>query len=487
MTDSATSLRPSIARQLALGYFGVSVVSVVMCASLLFVIFDVGGLVSIMRGTEDSIQRGLELSAAVRELNIHIGHSLIEGDESHLDHYRKWRGVVHHQIDKLEQELPASERPKLEQLRKQEQRMHHVFLTQALPAAEANDTKAYRRAHREIEKLGEALAEGADALATDSNSRMARSHVSAKSATNLGLASGGACVLIVVLLSVISTMRLRRQVLSPLVKLTAAAEQVGRGEFDIEVGNVGSGELQALARALDDMARELAFREARLLKQERMAVLGQLAAGVAHELNNPIGIIRGYLKTMLSEVVEGELREELVILDEEAEQCQRIAEDLLSYSRTPVLAKTFTPIAEFVHLVRDRFTERGSCAPTIEVDVEPADVPIDPGRLRQVLFNLLENALESNPEGELVSVRGRKLSREYVIEVEDDGDGVNEQDRARIFEPFFSKRSGGTGLGLAVCAGIVGAHGGKIEVESGEMGGALFRITLPLAAEGGSR
>lgn len=479
MTETTTPNTRYIARQLALGYAGVSLVSLLMCASLLFVIRDVGGLIAGMRQTEDAVEAGLELSAAMRELNLHIAHSLIEGDESHLAHYREWRAVVHEQLNRVEHALPPSERARVAGLRAEEQTMHETFISAALPAAEGGDTVGYRTAHRKIERVGRELAKGADQLATASNTKMAHSHVSATTATNVGLLAGGGCALIVVALSVVFTVRLRREVLGPLVALTSAADQVARGDFDLAVGGAGKGELGVLARALDRMASELKQREVQLIHQERMAVLGQIAAGVAHELNNPIGIIRGYLKTMLDEVENTELHEELEILDEEARQCQRIAEDLLSYARAPTPGKSQIDMAAFMRGVTERFRDRAGTR-KIAVQAAPGVVCGDSDRLRQVVFNLLRNAVDCSPEETQIHVRGRPTQGGYVVEVEDEGSGVAPEDMLRIFEPFFSNRPGGTGLGLAVCAGIVRAHGGSIEVLSGKTGGALFRLILPV-------
>ncbi len=478
MTESTTTNPRYIARQLALGYVGVSLVSLLMCAALLLVIRDVSGLIAGMRQSEATVQGGLELSAAMRELNIHIAHSLIEGDESHLAHYREWRAVVHERLDQLERELPPSGRASVTKLRAEEQQLHETFVSSALPAAESGDTMGYRLAHRKLERLGRDLAKGADELATASNSRMAHSHVRATTATNIGLFAGGACALIVVALSIVFTVRLRREVLGPLVDLTSAADHVARGDFDVRVGSAGKGELGVLSRALDRMASELKQREVRLIHQERMAVLGQIAAGVAHELNNPIGIIRGYLKTMLDEAEDTALREELEILDEEARQCQRIAEDLLSYARAPTPAKRRIDVPTFIAGVTERFRDRVG-EREIALQVQPGVVCGDPDRLRQVVFNLLQNAVDCSAEGTQIHVRGRPSDGGYVVEVEDEGSGVAPADKLRIFEPFFSNRPGGTGLGLAVCAGIVRAHGGSIEVLSGEAGGALFRLSLP--------
>ncbi|MBK8009843.1 MAG: HAMP domain-containing protein [Deltaproteobacteria bacterium] len=469
-----------IARQMAFGFGAVSVVAVGMCAMLLSIIYDVSGLVESMRHDETSIRQGLSLATSVRELSIHIAHTVIEADDSHLDHYGDFRDRVRTQIQQLSSRVPAEERVRLEALGEKTQRMHHLLMESALPAAQRGDLEEVRKVHREIEALGEEAAEHADALAHVTTSQMAHAHVLATNSTRLGLLGGGLCAALIVILSIGFTLRLRAAVLKPLLSLTQAARRFGSGNFEERVGRVGRGELAALGDAFDHMADELARREARLVQSERMAAIGQLAAGVAHELNNPIGIIRGYLKTMSPEEDSETLRDELAILDEEAGHCQRIADDLLSYARTGELSIDRVHMAEFLQETTKRFQSgNGSTGTRVEVSAQDVIVEADGARLRQVVLNLLANADQASPPNAVVLLRGQLVGAQYQIEVEDTGPGVAREDRAHIFEPFFSKRRGGSGLGLAVCQGIVRAHGGTIDVVEKPAPGTIFRVCLP--------
>jgi len=235
--------------------------------------------------------------------------------------------------------------------------------------------------------------------------------------------------------------------------------------------------------AFDRMAEELEAREQRLISTERMAAIGQLAAGVAHEINNPIGIIRGYIRTMGPDTSPEVLVEELAILDEEAAACQRIAEDLVAFSHAPRLNRSPSPIDELVHTTIARFRESPPCERVnIRHTCEAAVLTFDAGRLRQVLLNLLANAAQASKDGADVDVLGRvaeSQSEAYVIEVSDRGPGVPQDQREKVFEPFYSRRKGGSGLGLAVCQGIVPAHGGVLSAHDRPGGGATFRLVLP--------
>jgi signal transduction histidine kinase len=229
------------------------------------------------------------------------------------------------------------------------------------------------------------------------------------------------------------------------------------------------------------MAEELEVRERRLVETERMAAIGQLAAGVAHEINNPIGIIRGYLKTMGPDSPPETLRDELQILDDEAASCQRIAEDLVAYARTPGLRSASIAMDRLLTETVRRFQETVDGAERrITLDAVPGMAYGDIGRLRQVILNLMVNAAQVSEVDGLIEVSGASVEGgAYEILVSDRGPGIPPEDRSRIFEPFFSRRAGGSGLGLAVCHGIVRAHGGSIAAEGREGGGTTFRVTVP--------
>lgn len=452
-----------------------------MCILLLVKIQEVSGLVVDMRQQEASGIDSLILATAVRQQSLQIAHSMIDADRSHLDEYRTSRETVRSRIQKLGPEIPHSENARLAALGDKTQRMHDTFMKVLLPLLEQGDLRGARRVHRELDEIGQDAASEADALALAVRTRMHHSHRDATAAARAGVLMGGACATVVLLLSAWFTVRLRDAALVPLFKLTESVRRFGQGDLTARVGDLGESEVGELAQVFDRMADELNEREGKLIRQERMAAIGQLAAGVAHELNNPIGIIRGYLKTMHPEENDETLREELKILDEEAAQCQRIAEDLLSYSRASELELEEVDVAPFLKSAVERFVEQLSDSkPVVTVEVEPQRIRMDSGRVRQVIFNLLKNSLEATRGRARVSLVGRGMGDLYRIEIEDNGPGIPTEDRSRIFEPFFSQRKGGTGLGLAVVSGIVRGHGGTVEALEGREGGALFRLDLPI-------
>ncbi len=469
-----------IARELAVAFGAVSVVAVAMCTLLLALISQVSGLVTGMQEEEDSIRQGLELATAVREQYIHMARALIEGDDRHLAHYAEWDRQVREDLRSLAPEVPAAERWRVAALQSDTTELGRYFAADAFPAALRGDREQLATTSRLLGALADRASAQADAIARAVASRMAHSHVLATRATRLGLVGGGLGALLIVALSVGFTLHLRRAVLRPLGVVTDAARRLGAGDFGTRVGAVGQGELLALSRALDHMAEELAERQQRLVHNERMAAIGQLAAGVAHELNNPIGIIRGYLKTMSADDDPETLGEELRILDEEAAQCQRIAEDLLAYARPLELRVEAVEVEELLAETLRRFKETPAARDAVlELGAEPAKLSVDAARLRQVVLNLVQNAVQASAPRARVTVTGRRDGDDYLIEVADEGPGVPAEDRGHVFEPFYTRRPGGTGLGLSVCLGIARAHGGTVTVEPRDGAGAVFRVRLP--------
>ncbi|MBI5513786.1 MAG: aminopeptidase, partial [Deltaproteobacteria bacterium] len=269
----------------------------------------------------------------------------------------------------------------------------------------------------------------------------------------------------------------------PLGRLRVVAARVTAGDPRARVGALAAPELRGVAVAFDRMLARLARREAELVRAERLATLGHLAAGVAHEINNPIGVIRGYLKTMLRDGHDAGLRRELEILDEEALACQRICEDLLTWARAPALALEPCALAALVAEVVERLRATGELGRAdVRLDLEPLTATVDPLRLRQVVANLLRNAAQASPGA--VEVTARRDDQRLRLRVLDRGPGVAPELRGQLFEPFATTRPGGSGLGLAVCQGIVRAHGGELRAEDRPGGGAVFEVTLPLDPRG---
>ncbi len=238
--------------------------------------------------------------------------------------------------------------------------------------------------------------------------------------------------------------------------------------------------LEAQARE-EARVREL---ERRLFHAERLTTVGRLAAGIAHEINNPLEGMANWLSLARTELNRGEFRvagEHLEKVKEGLERAAGIVRQVLAQSdpakatHVPVdLNQVLRETEEFVQSRR----EFAAIAFGLELAKEPLLVSASPVMLGQVAVNLILNACEAQPRGGEVRVSSRREGRHAVAEVADRGPGVAEADRQRIFEPFFSTKDS-TGLGLSICHSIVRQHEGELSVFPREGGGALFRMKLP--------
>jgi signal transduction histidine kinase len=220
----------------------------------------------------------------------------------------------------------------------------------------------------------------------------------------------------------------------------------------------------------------------RLVASEKLAGIGRLAAGVAHELNNPLQVILGYL-SLNRDVPDRRLAEQLAAIEAEALHCKEIVEGLLELSR-PGVSPT---VVDLRVLCDDVAVGLRLAGRPDAVDLETSGEALalgDRPKLRQVIFNLVKNALEaSGPEGRVAVVVGVSAMLAEVA-IRDSGPGIAPDVRARLFEPFFTTKANGTGMGLAVSRAIALAHGGDIQATNGAAGGAVFTLRLPRVQEG---
>lgn len=238
------------------------------------------------------------------------------------------------------------------------------------------------------------------------------------------------------------------------------------------------------ARERERDGRERLQRE--LAESDRLAALGRAAAGIAHEVRTPLGSIQGAAEILAEDYPEGHPRRPyLGILLEECRRMGRVVEDFLSLGRPVVLHRSEVDLAaasrEVTGALAAEARERG-VALEVEAPGEPLLLEADPDRLRQVLVNLASNALAVSPRGAGVSLRVVRAGAEARLEVLDRGPGVPEEQRERIFEPFYSRRPDGTGLGLAVARLVARAHGGDLRCEPRAGGGSRFVLRLPAAS-----
>lgn len=239
------------------------------------------------------------------------------------------------------------------------------------------------------------------------------------------------------------------------------------------------------ARRLEKTAKET----------ERMAYLGTLAAGLAHEIRNPLNSLSLNMQMLEEDLEEEEegapSRRLLAITKSEIQRLEHLATNFLSYARSRPLERRQVAAVELLEDAADALAgevEVQGAEVRIVDDSGGARVSVDPGQIQQLLINLLKNALvatEGLARSPRIRLRAAEAGGQVQLEVEDNGRGLTEEERQRMFDLFFSTRKGGTGLGLAIVERIARAHGGRLSVESEPRQGCLVRLELPLAGRGG--
>ena len=233
--------------------------------------------------------------------------------------------------------------------------------------------------------------------------------------------------------------------------------------------------------------------EAQLLQAEKLSAVGQLVAGVAHELNNPLTTIKGYAQLLQGEQLPESVWEDLRRVEEAADRCRRIVTDLLTFARRYEPELTDTDVNELLQrTVALRSYDLRVHNIAVRWDLTPLPlIRADPHRLQQVILNLVfnaEQAILGEREGGLISIRSRAEADGHIrFAVADNGPGILPEHLSKIFDPFFTTKEvgAGTGLGLSISYGIVKEHGGRIWAESQPGAGATFYVELPLIAPQG--
>jgi two-component system NtrC family sensor kinase len=286
-----------------------------------------------------------------------------------------------------------------------------------------------------------------------------------------------------------------RMVLRPLQKIVAATRKVAAGDLHYRIAMAQRDEIGILADSFNEMTNKLSEAQRQVYQSQKLAAVGQLAAGVAHEINNPLTGVLSYSSFLLKRAEnKPEFKEDLEVIVRETKRCRGIVKGLLDFSRQSPPEKHASDINEIadraIQIVQIQMDARHV---ELKKDLR-ADLPriqADANQIQQVLVNLLLNAIDAIGEGggtiELVTdfaavgSTPQAPSKRIEIRVSDTGCGISAANLEKIFDPFFStKGAKGTGLGLAVAWGIIEKHNGRIEVESEVGKGTTFRILLPM-------
>ena len=432
------------------------------------------------RRREEGVRLSLELASAVRDQYAHQAHTIIIGNASHLGFYSE----AHETVARLARALrQAAERPEeralVDSIDQESERLDRIFRERIVPAVLRGEREDVQVEHGRAQLVVTRIQDLTQALVVrfEASIRAARADVEGveRRTRRFLLALLVAAPAVAVAVSVL----IGRSIARPVARLEAGAARIAEGDLEARIEVRGAPELEALAARWNEMTAALKRHQEQLVESEKLAGIGRLAAGVAHEINNPLGVILGYAK-LLRKKCDGLMAEDLAVIEDETLRAKEIVDGLLDLSRP------LPPGAEAVDLraLSDEVVSRLAEARLLDgvaISVDGrASAPGHPEKLRQVLVNLVRNAAEAAGEGGRIEVRIAERDGAAEVAVEDSGPGIPPERRGRLFEPFFTTKPRGTGLGLAVSRAIARAHGGELAADGAPAGGARFALRLPL-------
>jgi signal transduction histidine kinase len=285
-------------------------------------------------------------------------------------------------------------------------------------------------------------------------------------------------------LAVVFSLLVAGRIARPITALTEFTRLFKRDKQLPEAPQDVGGEVGELTDAFVQTVRDLDQSRADLIRASKLAVLGELSAVMAHEIRTPIGILRSSAQMLAREPnLSSEARELTGFIESETERLNRLVSTLLDSARPRMPSLQPQDMHELIrhslNLLASQ-AEKKNIQISARLEARNTMVSCDAEQMTQVLLNLILNALQILPSGGQVSVACKEDNGKMMVEIADDGPGIAPENQARVFDPFFTRREGGVGLGLAVVQQIVASHGGEIRVGNSDLGGALFTIILPL-------
>lgn len=293
---------------------------------------------------------------------------------------------------------------------------------------------------------------------------------------------------------------LARKISDPVTALAVGVNRVAAGDLGTKIKVETGDEIGQLALAFNDMTGKLKLHmeeidkahsevlktQEQLLRSEKMAAIGQLAAGLAHEIYNPLNVISGFTEVLLKQSGRPEAeKKHLSEIYRETGRCQNLIAELLRFAKPKKSGRAPADLgvilSETASLIQAQAKAQGISV-ALDIPAGLPAVPADKDQLKQVFLNLLLNACQAMPAGGELSARAYPLPGAVAVDIRDTGVGIRAQDLQNIFNPFFTTKAEGTGLGLALSFAVMESHGGSINVKSEEGKGATFTLTLPQPA-----
>jgi two-component system NtrC family sensor kinase len=298
--------------------------------------------------------------------------------------------------------------------------------------------------------------------------------------------------LLVGLFAVALVFRVSTIITRPITHMIDVIRRVNQGKLEEKMVVEGQDELAEMAwifNRMTDIIRRNREMEASLAQHGKMASLGILSSGVAHEINNPLGVILGYAGYLEGKMAEDDPNYKYIHeIKRESKRCKKIVQDLLSYARTPRPSLEQVDLNELLEQIADFATNHTDMrGVTILTEFAP-DLPkvlLDGDQMRQVAINLILNAGGAMPDGGTLTIRSEAVDPGHIRMVfSDSGCGIPAENLEKIFEPFYTTKERGTGLGLAITRQIIEQHRGEIRIASDPDSGTTVIVTLPVEREG---
>lgn len=488
-----TAQRPRTTARRIAGAFGLVLVLFGLALVVMIVALrNIGAAEDEVARLDRAKHAGHHAAAMAREQYMHQAHTMLAWDDSHMDHYADTAQAARHATEHLGHEIAG--RPGAEQAKEITRLIiesDRLFREDVWPAIRRNDRSRMSELHHMTEQPVEEVVALNEKL---NRSLEAESETARKRAEDIRSTARLvvlACFGLAIAAAAAVGYYLMRSISRPVAALRAGAMRVGAGDLDARVALPGNDELAELARVFDQMTADLKRHQTELLEAHRLASIGQVASGVAHEINNPLGVIVGYV-TLLRREPQLADREELRIIEDEVRQSLAIVAGLLDLARPVRLDPTELDLRDVAREAVSRLDEAGR-SEGVELRFRESPVPkvfADEGKIRQIALNLLSNAIEAarDPAAEaaLVEVTWCERDRLAWLQIDDHGPGIAPEAKARVFEPFFTTRTKGHGLGLAIARSLARAHGGDIHLEP-RPGGKGTRASLSLPIDTASK
>ena len=437
-----------------------------------------------MKAHEEGVRIALELASAVRDQYAHQAHTIILGNASHLHLYEEAEGRVKILTGQVRAHAARpDEQGWVADIERSTGELDVIFRQRIVPAVLRRDLEGVQAEHDRAQLVVTRIQDRADRLAHRFEASIAAFREDVAALQTAAFRRTLFFLVVAPLLAAAVGAYVLRSVARPVERLRAGAERLAGGDLDTRIDVDTPDEFGDLARQFNAMTAALKEHQDRLVQSEKLAGIGRLAAGVAHEINNPLAVILGYARLLHRRADEGTARD-LQVIEDETLRAKLIVDGLLELARPreaepePLDLRALCEDA-VVRLRETRLLDGVDVAVSGEGHVRG-----HPYKVRQVVLNLVRNAAEAAGEGGRVDVGVAAGPEGAAITVSDTGPGLPEEARARLFEPFFTTKPAGTGLGLAVSQGIVRAHGGTIEAGAAPGGGATFTVRLPAVPPG---